>query len=345
MVWKEKWLGGLGGVRTRFVWDETLPAESEAEWDTPLDGSGSYSHSHSTSTVTSLSPTSVSLSPTTLSPSPLTTAVDVDADADADGVNGAGGVNRTNGVSGAGVVNGNSTNSTGTDSITGDTLGSHIPSNMSTTLTLTNRQEVDLRTACQVYFVETRAMVQDVVILMNLQLYMIDSINYLVDFHHKKSYLASRRPGAGKYEPAGKDEIRSFKDFRNFRDGRDWRDGMKQMQGLGLGQGQGQGRGRLAGKGRPSGERLTGEGDFNLNDQQHPSSPRLNPTTTNSGSGGSLVTKGKEGAGARDDNAEVVSPYVFMDVACRLILELAGGGRVGKIRFSPVQRQIFRTPD
>jgi carbon catabolite-derepressing protein kinase len=75
---------------------------------------------------------------------------------------------------------------------------------------------------------------------------MVDSINYLVDFNHKKSYRASTEPGAGKFDMAAK--------------------------------------------------------DFSASDEE--------------------LTK-KEKEGARED--DVVSPYVFMDVACRLILELAGG--------------------
>jgi carbon catabolite-derepressing protein kinase len=88
---------------------------------------------------------------------------------------------------------------------------------------------------------------------MNLQLYMVDSINYLVDFHHKKSYKASTEPGAGKFDMAIFDPL-----FSTEKDG--------------------------------------------------------------SESGRSL--KEKDTAVKEDD---VVSPFVFMDVACRLILELAGG--------------------
>jgi carbon catabolite-derepressing protein kinase len=88
-------------------------------------------------------------------------------------------------------------------------------------------------------------------VLMNLQLYMVDSINYLVDFHQKKTYKASTEPGAGKFDMAVFDPTFS---------------------------------------------------------------------ETNSDSGRSSM-KDKE---VRED--EVVSPFVFMDVACRLILELAGGG-------------------
>jgi len=110
---------------------------------------------------------------------------------------------------------------------------------------------VDLRAASSIYFIETRARVQDVVVLMNLQLYMVDSINYLVDFHHKKSYKASTEPGAGKFDMAHIDcnmsETASLESSRSTKD----------------------------------------------------------PTI-------------------RED--EIVSPFVFMDLACRLILELAGGG-------------------
>ncbi|KAI6154225.1 kinase-like domain-containing protein [Pisolithus tinctorius] len=111
---------------------------------------------------------------------------------------------------------------------------------------------VDLRAASSVYFVETRARVQDVVVLMNLQLYMVDSINYLVDFHHKKTYKASAESGAGKFDMANPDTVipDSSSDGRSIKD--------------------------------------------------------------------------KDPLAIKED--EVVSPFVFMDVACRLILELAGGG-------------------
>ncbi|KAI0713112.1 CAMK/CAMKL/AMPK protein kinase [Cerioporus squamosus] len=109
---------------------------------------------------------------------------------------------------------------------------------------------VDLRAASSIYFIETRARVQDVVVLMNLQLYMVDSINYLVDFHHKKTYKASSEPGAGKFDMANPDANMS----------------------------------------ETASESSRSVKDLNLRDE------------------------------------EIVSPYVFMDVACRLILELAGGG-------------------
>jgi carbon catabolite-derepressing protein kinase len=83
-------------------------------------------------------------------------------------------------------------------------------------------------------------------VLMNVQLYMVDSINYLVDFHHKQSYKASSESGAGRFDMAVPTEIAD-----------DASDG---------------------------------------------------------------------GAGAREIREdEVVSPFVFMDLACRVILELAGG--------------------
>ena len=87
-------------------------------------------------------------------------------------------------------------------------------------------------------------------VLMNLQLYMVDSINYLVDFHHKKTYKASIEPGAGRFDMAHL--------------------------------------------------------DYNLSETASESSRSIKDFSM------------------REE--EVVSPFIFMDVACRLILELAGGG-------------------
>ena len=84
---------------------------------------------------------------------------------------------------------------------------------------------------------------------MNLQLYMVDPTNYLVDFHHKKTYKASMEPGSGKFDMAH---------------------------------------------------------------------PELNLSET-----ASECSRSIKDVSVRED--EVVSPFVFMDVACRLILELAGG--------------------
>jgi carbon catabolite-derepressing protein kinase len=79
---------------------------------------------------------------------------------------------------------------------------------------------------------------------MNVQLYMVDSINYLVDFHHKKSYKASMEPDAGRFDMASPDNISET---------------------------------------------------------------------------------GSEGGHGEIQEDDIVSPFVFMDLACRLILELAGG--------------------
>ncbi|EKM61866.1 uncharacterized protein PHACADRAFT_157085 [Phanerochaete carnosa HHB-10118-sp] len=49
--------------------------------------------------------------------------------------------------------------------------------------------------AVPIYFIEMRARVQDIVVLMNWQLYMVDPINHPVDFHRKKTYEASTKPG------------------------------------------------------------------------------------------------------------------------------------------------------
>jgi carbon catabolite-derepressing protein kinase len=81
---------------------------------------------------------------------------------------------------------------------------------------------------------------------MNLQLYMVDSINYLVDFHHKKTYKASTEPGSSPFDVANIDS---------------WSDAASES-----------------------------------------------------------------GRSIKEMEDEVSSPFVFMDVACRLILELAGGG-------------------
>ncbi|KAF4611991.1 hypothetical protein D9613_004448 [Agrocybe pediades] len=84
------------------------------------------------------------------------------------------------------------------------------------------------------------------------RLYMVDSINYLVDFHHKKSYRASTEPGAGRFDMAVFDPI--FTQQESMSD---------------------------------SGRSVKGDNLY-LNED------------------------------------DVVLPFVFMDVACKLILELAG---------------------
>jgi len=136
---------------------------------------------------------------------------------------------------------------------------------------------VDLKAASSIYFVETRARVRDVVVsfstrtlcadtklrlqvLMNLQLYTVDSISYLVDFHHKKTYRASTEPGAGKFDMAVFD-------------------------------------------------------------------PTFSETSSESGKSVMKAERLKECGEESVKEDEVVSPFVFMDVACRLIQELAGGGQ------------------
>ena len=84
---------------------------------------------------------------------------------------------------------------------------------------------------------------------MNIQLYYVDGDNYLVDFHHKKSYKASTEPGAGKFDMA-----------------------------------------------------------------------KPKPLPDDASETGSVLPQDNV---VKDEN--VVSPYVFMDVACKLILDLAGG--------------------
>lgn len=83
---------------------------------------------------------------------------------------------------------------------------------------------------------------------MNLQLYMIDTVNYLVDFYHKQSYKASTEPEVGKFD-------------------------------------------------------------------------NTVPLAHHADAAGELGIKEKD-----SKKGEVVLPYLFMDVASRLILELAGRG-------------------
>uniref|UniRef100_A0A0W0FVA4 non-specific serine/threonine protein kinase n=1 Tax=Moniliophthora roreri TaxID=221103 RepID=A0A0W0FVA4_MONRR len=150
--------------------------------------------------------------------------------------------------------------------------------------------EVDLRTAGSIYFIETRARVQNVVVLMNLQLYMVDSTNYLVDFHHKKTCRASTEPGAGKFDttPSPTSRDHSHNHSHN--------------QSVGS------------------------------NSNSAPESPVVVPSEgppiyeNGVHINGKENGKSKDHGGNKEKEDEVVSPYVFMDVACRLILELAGGG-------------------
>jgi carbon catabolite-derepressing protein kinase len=117
-----------------------------------------------------------------------------------------------------------------------------------------NGARVDMRAASSIYFVETRARQDDVVVLMNVQLYYVDGDNYLVDFHHKKSYRASTEPDAGRFEMA----------------------------------------------------------------------KLISPSETASETSSMFPSDLQ----SREDT--VVSPYVFMDVACKLILDLAGGADDGR---------------
>ena len=137
---------------------------------------------------------------------------------------------------------------------------------------------VDHKTASSVYFVETRARTDDVVvrtstmlqtalecigllflffpskILMDLQLYQVDDDNYLVDFKHQGYYQASQRPGAKRFDRA----------------------------------------------------------------------PSPRPSSLSDG-GSSLSVDGEH---RFRDFDKTVSPFLFMDTACRLIIELAGGGEL-----------------
>ncbi|KAJ7757584.1 snf 1 [Mycena metata] len=115
------------------------------------------------------------------------------------------------------------------------------------------RSDESMRAAAGIFCIETRARVQNIVVLMNINLYKVDEQNYLVDFQHKKSYRASTLPDAGKFDPAPREN--------------------------------------------------TGPGEAD----------------SMTSSGRSLI----ENNGLSSDET-VMSPFVFMDLATRLILELAG---------------------
>ncbi|KAF8483130.1 kinase-like domain-containing protein [Gautieria morchelliformis] len=112
----------------------------------------------------------------------------------------------------------------------------------------------DPKAAASVYYVEARARVDDIVVLLDLQLYEIDEVNYLVDFKHQGYYRASNEPGAKKFDRA-----------------------------------------------------LTP------------------PPSSSSDAGSSYSQEHRPREPEEQDNT--VSPFLFMDTACRLIVELAGGGQ------------------
>jgi carbon catabolite-derepressing protein kinase len=90
-------------------------------------------------------------------------------------------------------------------------------------------------------------------ILLDLQLYEVDEVNYLVDFKHQGYYRASNEPGAKKFDRA-------------------------------------------------------------------PTPPPS--ASSDAGSSFSQEHRPRE----LDEQDHTVSPFIFMDTACRLIVELAGGG-------------------
>ncbi|KAF8527375.1 CAMK/CAMKL/AMPK protein kinase [Hysterangium stoloniferum] len=110
----------------------------------------------------------------------------------------------------------------------------------------------DPKVASSIFSVETRARTDDVVILMDLQLYQLEDDNYLVDFMHQGYYKASKDPCAMKFDRASTPESSCPSSRSSIRS----------------------------------------------------------------------VDKRCQSNGSED----VVSPFLFMDTACRLILELAGGG-------------------
>ncbi|KAH7100121.1 Pkinase-domain-containing protein [Auriculariales sp. MPI-PUGE-AT-0066] len=60
---------------------------------------------------------------------------------------------------------------------------------------------IDLKAASSIFLIETRTRIDDVVVLMNIQLYQLDNdSNYLVDFHHKGYYQATKKKGAPAFD-------------------------------------------------------------------------------------------------------------------------------------------------
>ncbi|KAJ7292691.1 snf 1 [Mycena rebaudengoi] len=115
-----------------------------------------------------------------------------------------------------------------------------------------DKSDDNIRAAAGIFCIETRARVDDIVVLMNINLYKVDDQNYLVDFQHKKSYRASSAPDASRFDPAPRDN------------------------------------------GKGEAESMTGS------------------------SGRSLIENGLPA------EETVMSPFVFMDLTTRLILDLAG---------------------
>ena len=65
-------------------------------------------------------------------------------------------------------------------------------------------------------------------VLMNRQLYVVNSINNLMDFHHRESYRVSTDPGAGRFDMAVFDPI--FSAETSSKSGRSF----KEMDGSGV---------------------------------------------------------------------------------------------------------------
>ncbi|KIJ36988.1 hypothetical protein M422DRAFT_61086 [Sphaerobolus stellatus SS14] len=114
------------------------------------------------------------------------------------------------------------------------------------------------RAASSVFYVEARARVDDIVVLIDLQLYEVDEVNYLVDFKHQGYYRASNENGAKKFDRA----------------------------------------------------------------------PSPQPASASASDAGSSFSVEREHRPRELEEDNTVSPYLFMDLACRLIVELAGGGEM-----------------
>ncbi|KAK1236641.1 Protein kinase [Marasmius sp. AFHP31] len=157
--------------------------------------------------------------------------------------------------------------------------------------------DVDLRAAAEIYAVETRARVQNVVVYMNLQLYMVDAQNYLVDFHHKKTCRVSSEPGAGKFDVVPPSTASNHHHNGSL----------------------------SAPASQPTSAPDSPVVGTTTGDERPPSILENGVSAHANGPAVGTPKEKSKDAGPKEEEV-VVSPYVFMDVACRLILELAGGG-------------------
>jgi carbon catabolite-derepressing protein kinase len=149
----------------------------------------------------------------------------------------------------------------------------------------------------EMYFVETRWCVNDITVRMNLQLYRVDQANYLVDFRHV-GYASTKAPAATTATTTA---------------------------GSAPGSGA-----RSAGLGTlsPSAGNFGGVGARDTSKLDDDSLHKaLERAYEHSGAaGGTHGQHGRQQSNIGDARKDVCSPFLFLECATRLIIELAGGG-------------------